>query len=29
MIKTQIAFLIENDYMERDKNKRGNYIYLP
>jgi cullin 3 len=29
MIKTRIESLIERDYLKRDENERGRYIYLP
>ena len=29
MIKEQIEYLIQNDYMKRDENDRAQLIYLP
>ncbi len=29
MIKQRIESLIEREYLERDKNDKGKYIYLP
>lgn len=29
MTKTRIESLIERDYLERDKNEKGTYVYKP